>query len=158
MVVLVLVGCGAGGDKSGDAAPKQHAASPRVDSSADPAITGGTTAAIQEVIDDFQEGLAKASSYGICGELSARGQAELGHGDPEGCYKWAPKIVARYQKRGMRWVRSKVVSVNAGGALALATVSDDGDASPYPVRFLLEQGEWTLSVADLDRPSGLSSR
>jgi hypothetical protein len=156
IAVVGLGGCGSDGDGGRQAAKGSPSTVSQAGSGADPVVTGGPKARIQETIDDFQDGLARASGWGICGELSAAGRAKLGHGDSDACYSLAPGIVKRYRARGMRWERSKVVALDVKGAHAVATVQDEDDQPAYRVRFLLQEDEWTLSAADLDRRSGLA--
>jgi hypothetical protein len=111
---------------------------------------------MQEVIDDYQDGLARGSGWAVCGELSDSARAELGRGDEAACFNRAAQVVARQSARGTDWTTSEIVAVDVRGDRALATVRDAGDSRTYLVRLVRERGVWALSATDLDAPSGLA--
>lgn len=107
---------------------------------------------VQEVIDDYQDGLLMLSGGAVCHEITRAAQrAVTSDGD---CSKAYDTILRDGSNPTTRRVRSKVVAVDVAASARVADVTLTG---PGRKRFHLRlryEGEWKIPRVDLDDPTG----
>jgi hypothetical protein len=112
----------------------------------------GPEAAVQEVIDDMQDGLLTLSGWGVCNELSEPAQLRVAKRGR--CVKAYDRILRSGDNPTTRRVRSRVLSVTPRRNGAMALVASPG-RKPFRLRLVDSLGQLKLPRLDLDDPTGL---
>lgn len=153
-----VLGCGDDADR-----PDREPAPVAADAGArtvidDPPLRGSDDrAAIAEVIDDVQEGLAMGHGASVCFELSEAARLEL-HGsadrDLRACGEVVEQAIERWRAAGEEPVLSAIEAIQIRGDEALVTL-DVPDRGRHRVR-VVNNSHWELPMLDLERPPGFS--
>ena len=158
MVVLALIlgavglGVGCGGNTYSEADTAERKASAIQD---DPPVRDGD-GAIEEILEDVQDGMQAREPVSVCFELSDRAKEALAGGEYEtgSCERLVAGVVERQRAADLANGRWKILSVRIGRRAAVAIVARPGQPSAR-VRVVSESGDWELARLNPLDSSGL---
>jgi hypothetical protein len=161
IAIALLGGCGSSDAGNGSDADTSSSDGTDAQVIADPPVSGGDKVHIRENLRDVQDSLLQDRA-GICFEITdqeERRLAALSSQPRADCFTAVGRAIARRRELGVDTVRSRVLSVKLTYAnripVKATAIVEDPTGAPYPVRLVLQDGEWAVVRLYMDKPSGL---